>query len=224
LNYRAQMVIDSLKKANFDTTALATVQRELNQAKGTVNAAGQAGRGGGGGGGAGFGGGRGGAVGFSSCEHPMTQWDTFCARPTEIPFVSGGGRGGGGGGGGAPAAAATTAADSAAARAAGGGRAGRGGGRGGRGGAASSGDIDPVNRVWGIIGMPRPAGAGGGRGGGGGGGRGGFGGGASAGTGDYLVTLTIGGQTYKQTFHVESPGVSGATSPFGGSAPASKNK
>ncbi len=44
----------------------------------------------------------------------------------------------------------------------------------------------------------------GGRGGGGGGG--GFGGGAGANmanTGDYLVTMTVNGQTYKQTFRVE---------------------
>ena len=216
LNYRAQMVLDSLKAAKFDSTAVARVQAQVNQAKGTANGA-NAGRGGGagfGGGGGGGGGGRGGAGGgFSSCEHPLTQWDTFCARPTEIPFVSGGGRGGGA----APAAAPATG-DSAAAAAAGGGRAGRGGGRGGRGGAAANAETDPINRIWAIIGMPQPAPAGGGGrgGGGGGGGRGGAGGGATAGTGDYLVTLTIGGQTYKQTFRVEANGVSGGAAPFGG--------
>ena len=47
---------------------------------------------------------------------------------------------------------------------------------------------------------PAPAG---GRGGGGGGG-GGFGGGTStANTGDYLVTLIVNGQSFKQTFRVE---------------------
>ncbi len=51
---------------------------------------------------------------------------------------------------------------------------------------------------------------------GGGGGRGGFVGGASASTGDYLATLTIGGQTYKQTFRVENTGVAVGASPFGG--------
>ena len=208
LNFRAQMVLDSLKKANFDSTAIATVQRQVNQMKGTGPNANAGGRGGFGGGGGGGGGRGGGAGGFSSCEHPMTQWDTFCARPVEIPFVAGAGRGG-------AAPAPTTAADSAAAAAAGG-RGGRGGGR-GRGG---SGDIDPVNRIWGIIGMSPPAPTGGR--GGGGGGRGGFGGGASASTGDYLATLTIGGQTYKQTFRVENTGVAAGASPFGGTGEGHK--
>jgi hypothetical protein len=115
----------------------------------------------------------------------MTQWDTFCARPVEVP-VQGGGRGAGGGG------------------------------RGGRGGA---GDIAPVNRIWGIIGMSPPAGAGGR---GGGGGRGGFGGGELAATGDYLVTLTVGGQTYKQTFRVEQTSNAAPSSPF--SPEEGKNK
>jgi len=197
LNFRAQVVLDSLKKANFDTTAIATVQRQVNQLKGAnPNANAPGGRGGFGGGGGGFGGGGGG--GSASCEHPLTQWDTFCARPVEIPFVAGAGRGG------APPAATTAAADSTAtAAAAATGRGGRGGGGRGRGAAAGT-DIDPVNRIWGMIGMSPPAGAGGGRGGGGGGGgRGGFGGGATAPSGDYLVTLTIGGLTYKQTFRVE---------------------
>jgi hypothetical protein len=80
--------------------------------------------------------------------------------------------------------------------------AGRGGGGGGRGaGAAASADVGAIRRIWGIIGMNPP---GGGGGGGRGGGFGGFGGGATAGTGDYLVTLTVGGQTYKQTFRVEA--------------------
>jgi hypothetical protein len=135
----------------------------------------------------------------------MTQWDPFCARPVEVPFVAAGG----GRGAGAPAAAPANAANAPANAPAG------RGGRGGRGNAASA-DIDPVNRVWGIIGMSPPAGAGGGRGGGGGGGRGGFGGGNLAGTGDYLATLTIGGQTFKQTFRVEQTNnVTTAPSPFG---------
>jgi hypothetical protein len=77
-----------------------------------------------------------------------------------------------------------------------------------------------VNRIWGIIGMSPPA-APGGRGGGGGG-RGGFGGGATASTGDYLATLTIGGQTYKQTFRVENSGVAAGASPFGGTSEGHK--
>jgi hypothetical protein len=43
----------------------------------------------------------------------------------------------------------------------------------------------------------------GGRGGGGGGGGGGAGGATTANTGDYLVSMTVNGQTYKQTFRVE---------------------
>jgi hypothetical protein len=188
-------VLDSLKKANFDTTALATVQRQVAQLKGT-NANTGGGRGGFGGGGGGFGGRGGAGGGFSSCEHPLTQWDAFCARPVEVPFVQGGGRGG------APAAAGAAVTPAP--------------GRGGRGarGNASGADIDPVARIWGIIGMTPPAGAAGGRGGGGG--RGGFGGGQTASTGDYLATLTVGGQTFKQTFRVENTGMSSATSPFGG--------
>jgi hypothetical protein len=65
--------------------------------------------------------------------------------------------------------------------------------------------------------MNPPAGPGAGGRGGGGGGRGGFGGGGTASTGDYLAILTVGGQTYKQTFRVENtaPAASGPTgSPF----------
>jgi len=69
--------------------------------------------------------------------------------------------------------------------------------------------LNPVQRVWQIIGMNPPAV--GGRGGGGG-----FGGpGATmANTGDYLVTMSVGGQTYKQTFRVER--VSGGADAGGG--------
>ncbi|MBC7674158.1 MAG: hypothetical protein H7247_17205, partial [Polaromonas sp.] len=57
-------------------------------------------------------------------------------------------------------------------------------------------------------------------GGGGGGGGGGFGGGRGAaglvGTGDYLITITSGGQTVKQTLHVERLAGAGAgANPFG---------
>jgi photosystem II stability/assembly factor-like uncharacterized protein len=141
------------------------------------------------------------------------------AQPPAFAGGRGGGGGGGGGGrGGAPAGATATCHhpmtqwDPFCARpvevpVAGGGRGAGGGGRGGRGG--NPGDIAPVTRIWGIIGMSPP-------GGGGGGGRGGFGGGggALAPTGDYLVTLTIGGQTYKQTFRVEQTNNAGTGSPF----------
>jgi hypothetical protein len=55
-----------------------------------------------------------------------------------------------------------------------------------------------VQRIWQLIGMTPPVV--GGRGGGGG-----FGGAGQslANTGDYLVTLTVNGQTMKQTFRVE---------------------
>jgi len=73
--------------------------------------------------------------------------------------------------------------------------------------------LDPIGRIWSIIGMNRPNV--GGRGGGGGG----FGGAAAnmANTGDYLVTMTVNGQTYKQSFRVERvSGGSEATPTFGG--------
>jgi hypothetical protein len=191
LAVRAPMVLDSLRKANFDTTVLGTVQRQINQIRGTGGATG----GGRGGIPAGFGG-RGGG-GFASCEHPMTQWDTFCARPVEVPYVAQAGRGGAG------AATPSPVPDTSGAT--------RNRGR-GRAGAASGADIDPVNRVWGIIGMNPPAPVGGR------GGRGGFGVvlGGTASTGDYLATLTIGGQTYKQSFRVENTGVSTGAVFFGG--------
>jgi hypothetical protein len=95
---RAPQVIDSLKKAKFDSVAIAAAQNLLNPPAGGAPAFG--GRGGGGGGG---GGGRGGAA----CERPMTQWETFCARPGEA--AAGGGGGGGRGGAGAAPSEATQA-------------------------------------------------------------------------------------------------------------------
>jgi hypothetical protein len=66
-----------------------------------------------------------------------------------------------------------------------------------------------------LIGVKPPAG--GGRGGGGGGGRGGLGGGSVAGNGEYLVTMTVGTQTFRTVLKVER--VSGGddiANPFGG--------
>src|SRR5262249_59595391 len=163
-----------------------------------------------GGRGGGGGGGRGGAGGGQACDHPTTQWEQFCARPAE---AAGGGRGAGGGGfGGLDSA--TAAAFAPGNAPAGGGRGGRGGGRGGRGGGRGQeavGDLDPIQRIWSIIGMNPPNV--GGRGGGVGGG---FGGGGAnlANTGDYLVSMTVNGQTYKQTFRVER--VSGGSEAGGG--------
>jgi hypothetical protein len=76
--------------------------------------------------------------------------------------------------------------------------AGRGRGRNATQGAMGDASLDPIARIWSLIGMNPPNI--GGRGGGGG-----FGGagGTLANTGDYLVTMTVNGQTYKQTFRVE---------------------
>ncbi len=197
LRARAPQVLDSLRKAGYDTTALGTVQRAVNLLIAPTPAPGGFGGGAGGGrGGAGGGAGGGAAAQFAGratpgCEHPMTQWDTFCARPAEPPAAPGGaarGRGaaadtaagesGGGGGGGGVGAGAQNA--------------------GRRGGAAQT--LDPVQRVWELIGVrpPAPAGRGGG---------GGFGGaGTLVDAGTYSVTLSAGGQTYKQTFRVERVG------------------
>ena len=189
---RAPMVLDSLTKAKYDSTAIAAARALLNPPPAPDLAA-FAGRGGGGG--------RGGGV---MCERPLVQGDPFCARPGEAT----GGRGGGGagGGGGFPPAADTSA----------GGRGGRGGGRGG------AGDNAAVAKIFQIIGLPMPAGAGGrggrgGGGGGGGGGRGGAGGGFTASTGDYAVVLIVGGTTMKQKLRVENMGAAGGGNPFGGS-------
>ena len=201
LHARAPMVLDSLQKAGYDTAAVRTVRAQVNflsNPQALANAAG--GRGGGGG--------RGGAGG-QACEHPTTQWEQFCARPAE---AAGGRRGGGGGGGLDSATAALFAprnAPAGAAPAAGrGGRAGRGAAQGAMGDAS----LDPIGRIWALIGMNPPNV--GGRGGGGGFGGGG---GTLANTGDYLVTMVVNGQTYKQTFRVErvSGGEEGAPQ-FGG--------
>ena len=72
--------------------------------------------------------------------------------------------------------------------------------------------LDPIGRIWALIGMQAPTL--GGRGGGGGGFGGG--GGSLANTGDYLVSMTVNGQTYKQLFRVERvSGGNEVASPFG---------
>jgi photosystem II stability/assembly factor-like uncharacterized protein len=182
---RAPAVLDSLQKAGYDTAAIRTVRAQVNflrNPQALANAA-QGGRGG-----------RGGAGG-QACEHPTTQWEQFCARPAESV---GGRRGGGGGFGGLDSATAALFAPRNAA-----GAAAPAAGRGGRGrnaaqGAMGDASLDPIARIWSLIGMNPPNI--GGRGGGGG-----FGGagGTLANTGDYLVTMTVNGQTYKQTFRVE---------------------
>ncbi len=142
---RAPMVLDSLQKANYDSTAVLAVRRIVNLANNPAATAALAGRFGGGGG-------RGGNVG---CEHPPTQWDNFCARPAEPPPAPARGGRGGRGAVADPAAVDTSAEALAAAF---------GGGGGGRGG-------DPAqNKIWDIIGMKPPQGGRGGGGGFGGGG------------------------------------------------------
>jgi len=95
---------------------------------------------------------------------------------------------------------------------------GRGGGRGGRGGgrgANAGADLSPVEHIWSLIGM-NPPNVGGGRG---------VvvvaaalarGRSNNANTGDYLVTMSVNGQTYKQTFRVERVSGGGEVgNPFG---------
>jgi photosystem II stability/assembly factor-like uncharacterized protein len=170
---RGPMVIDSLRKAGYDTTALARVRALLNPPAGR----------GGGPGGRGAGGGRGSA----NCERPLTQWEPFCARPGEGTVV-GGGRGAAGAGA-VPGEGSDV--------------------------PAGPGGPEPANvlKVFQIIGIRPPAG--GGRGGGGGGGRGG-GSGGLANTGDYLVTMTVGGKTLRQVLHVERVSGGDAGNGFGG--------
>jgi photosystem II stability/assembly factor-like uncharacterized protein len=89
-------------------------------------------------------------------------------------------------------------------------------GRGGGGGGGRGGGPEPasVTRIFEIIGIPIPSGRGG-FAGGGFGGRGG--GGGTAGTGDYLITMTVDGKSYRQVLHVERvSGDGSAGSPFGG--------
>ena len=89
-----------------------------------------------------------------------------------------------------------------------------GGGGGGGGGRGGNPETANVLKIYSIIGIKPPAA--GGRGGGGGG-RGGARGAVVAGTGDYLVTMTVGGQTYKQVLHVERMGqVDDSANQFGG--------
>ncbi|HEX7020741.1 MAG TPA: hypothetical protein VF159_12050 [Gemmatimonadaceae bacterium] len=192
LRVRAPMVLDSLAKAGYDTAAVSRVRRQVNFLINprTPPAGG------------GFGG-RGGAAGGQPCEHPAVEGDTFCARPAEQ--AARGGRGGFGVDSATTALFAPTTPEAQAAP------------RARRGGSAAA-ALDPVSRIWDIIGLPVP-GAPGRRGGGGFGGLN-LGNTAFANTGDYLVTLKIGGQTYKQSFRVER--VSGGEDQpffFGGEEP-----
>jgi photosystem II stability/assembly factor-like uncharacterized protein len=209
IRVRAPMVLDSLQRAGYDTASLRIVRTQVNFLSNPQAAAAGGGRGGGGGGGGGRGGG-----GGQDCYHPTTQWEPFCPRPAEVAGGRGGGGGGGRGGfGGLDSATAAAFANPATPPAAAGQRGGRGGNVQGRMGDRM---LNPIEQIWAIIGMPAPTLGGGGRGGGGGGGFGGGGGGTIANTGDYSVSMTVGGQTYKQTFRVERVSGSGdAANPFG---------
>jgi len=198
---RAPAVLDSLKKANYDSTALATAKRLLTPLPAFNTAGFPAGRGGGGGGrGAG-----------GACERPLTMWETFCARPAEAAAPAGG-RGGPGAPPGAPAAGGEGAPTGEAVAGAFNAAAGGAGGRGGRaGGAAAPGGEAAVAKIFALIGLPVPAAAGGR------GGFAGFGGGRQsiATTGDYSVVLTVGGTTMKTKLRVENLGAGDGGSPFG---------
>jgi len=197
LKERAPAVLDSLRRAGYDTAA---VNRVAAQVKALLsprpNAAAAFARGGGGG--------RGGAAGATAtCEHPATMWDTFCPAPAVQDAR--GARGGGGGGFGRGGVDSTTAAlfqpfvPSGTAPASGTPTRARRTG-------AGTGDnsLDPVQRIWTIIGMPMPS-LGGRRGGGG---FGGIGGGIAE-PGDYLVVMQANGHTYKQTLRVERANAGG---------------
>jgi hypothetical protein len=120
---RAPVVLDSLKKAGFDSVAVARVRTLL--AGGAAPAA-FGGRGGGGGGG---------GRGQVNCDHPLTMWEPFCPRPGEGDAAGGGGGGGGGRGGNPESANVIKIYGIIGLKApAGGGRGGGGGGRGGAGG------------------------------------------------------------------------------------------
>jgi hypothetical protein len=211
LHARAPMVLDSLQKAGYDTAAIRVVRGQVAVMSNPQRLAAAAG-------GRGGGGGRGGAGG-QACEHPTTQWEQFCQRPAE---QVGGRRGGGGGGGGGGLDSATAAlfAPREAPAAPAGGR----GGRGGRGanaaqGATGDASLDPIGRIWALIGLTPPNL--GGRGGGGG-----FGGAGATivNTGDYLVTMVVNGQTFKQAFRVERVSGSGDVAPqFGEGAKQDKS-
>ncbi len=84
---RAPAVLDSLRKAGYDTIAIARASALLGMGPGQTTGA-RGGRGGGGGGGGGGRGGRGGGGAAdggvaTACYRPLTQWDPFCARPGE---------------------------------------------------------------------------------------------------------------------------------------------
>ena len=195
LRARAPMVLDSLQRAGYDTTAVNRVRAQVKYLSNPPAGGTLGGRGGGGGGG------RGGAGG-QACDHPTTEWERFCARPAE---QAGGRRGGGGFGPDSATAAIFAPYDAPSAPAV------RGRGRNAAQGAVGDASLDPIGRIWQLIGMTPPVV--GGRGGGG------FGGGTGASianTGDYLVTMNVDGRVYKQSFRVERVAGGGQDAPFGG--------
>ena len=156
---RGPVVLDSLTKAKYDSTALA-LAKQLLAPPIPGAAVGLGGRGGGGGGG------RGGAN--ANCERPLSQWEPFCARPAEAAARGGPGTPGAIAGEGA------SPADLAALF-------------GGRGGGAAGNPA--VVKIFQIIGIPIPNPIGGGRGGGGGGFGGGRGNAATTGDYGVVLTV-----------------------------------
>ena len=147
---RAPLVLDSLTKANFDTTAI-SLARQLLAPPPPGGAASL------------FGGGRGGGGGGggnpAGCERPLTMWEPFCPRAAEAsPAPAGAGAAGGGGAGGRGAALLGASQNESVQRifaligipipGVGGGRGGFGGF--GRGGSAMTGDYSVVLQVNGV--------------------------------------------------------------------------
>lgn len=132
---RAPVVLDSLTRAKYDSTAIAQARVLLNPPAGAAPA--------------GFGGGGGGRGGGVACERPLTQWEPFCARPAEA--APGAGRGGGGGRGGAAPPAVVKIFQLIGISAPAGGRGGGGGFGGGGVSNASTGDYQVILQVGGTV-------------------------------------------------------------------------
>lgn len=134
---RGPVVLDSLAKAKYDSTALVAARALLNPPAGGGFPGGFPGGGGGGG--------RGGGA---ACERPLSQWEPFCARPAEAaPGRGAGGGGGGGRGGGAPTPAVLKVFQLIGVSVPGGGGGGRGGFGGGGGRTANTGDYMVILQI-----------------------------------------------------------------------------
>ncbi|MFN8573516.1 MAG: hypothetical protein U0132_15790, partial [Gemmatimonadaceae bacterium] len=196
---RILFVLDSLEKAGSNAQMI----QRLRQALTNPNAGSLGGGGGGGGGGAGGGGGGGGGFGG------LAAVNRFNARPGEQGPGPGGGGGGGGGGG-------LGALMQLMGAATGGGGA----------GAFDNIDFNALQEITDLFTIPgRPAVSGGGFGGfgfmsllgiggGGFGGGGGGGGGNLVGPGEYLISVTLNGKSFRQVLKVERASGTGTVSAF----------